>query len=106
MSFPARLMFPGDGAQNPFTIPGAGRTYLCSANSVLLIGNGEDSRTLQNQGWVSSTGPIGAGSAGPTASRPANPAIGHIYADTTIAATVVYGGKVIGWRNNITGAAA
>lgn len=57
-----------------------------------------DATALEANGWII-TAPGGTGT---TAQRPAAPAVGLQYHDTTVAAIVKWDGKA--WRNVLTGA--
>jgi hypothetical protein len=91
---------PGDGAANPFTIPGTSRKYSCNAGSAISV-VGEDAQLLGGQGWVFLATTFGAG---PTSARPTSPLKGHTYLDTTLNALLVYGGPKSGWLHHSTGA--
>ncbi len=104
MSLPNQIVMPGDGAPNPFTIPGTTRTYTCSAGSSISV-VGDDANILRNAGWVSANGAAVIGS-GATSGRPANALIGQAYIDTTVGAIVIYGGRKAGWLHHCTGASA
>jgi hypothetical protein len=106
MGLPTEIVMPGDGAANPFKVPtvGQSRTYICTPGSAIEV-PGEDAVMLRSQGWV------GARNAqilaeGPTSARPAYVLAGQAFTDTTIGATVVYGGPKTGWLHYITGAPA
>jgi hypothetical protein len=110
MGLPLEIVMPGDGALlngatgAVFTIPTVGRgwTYSCAAGSAIEV-PGEDAQMLRSQGWV------GAKNAqilaeGPTSARPTYVLQGQAFTDTTIGATVVYGGPKTGWLHYVTGA--
>lgn len=106
MSYTYKLLIPADGAVNPFTVSGTGRSYSCAVGSTVLVPD-FDANLMLGSGWVNSIGSGSAAhSAGPTSSRPVNPPIGHTYNDTTIGAAIVWGGFVTGWRHHATGASA
>ncbi len=102
MSYTNKLLMPGDGAINPFTVPGTTRKYTCSAGATILVPD-FDAALMLSEGWVNSTG-SGSGSAGPTSGRPSAPSVGQIYTDTTVGAAVVYAGAKTGWLHHATGA--
>jgi hypothetical protein len=104
MSLPNQVIMPADGAPNPFTIPGATRTYRCSPGASITV-VGDDAIILRNVGWLSASGAAVIGS-GSTSGRPANALIGQAYNDTTIGALVIYGGPKTGWLHHSTGASA
>jgi hypothetical protein len=101
MAVSTKLLFPGDGAVNPYTVPGTTRTYTCAAGASVLVPE-FDAILMQNSGWVNSCGERGA--AGVTASRPASPYVNQVYNDTQAGYLVVYGGKVTGWLRCTNGA--
>lgn len=101
------MLVPGDSALNPITIPGTKRTYSGAVGSLTSVPD-FDAIILRNTGWVAvNAGNMGGGS-GPTASRPAYPAInpGFQYNDTTLSAQVVYVGPKSGWVRADSGASA
>ena len=106
MGLPNEIVMPGDGAANPFSIPvpqGAqSRTYRCAPGSAITV-PGEDAQILRVQGWVGIKNALVIGE-GPTSGRPVPQFQGQLYVDTTIGATVIWGGPKTGWLNSITGA--
>lgn len=106
MSLPTEIIMPGDGAANPFTIPGTSRRYSCSAGSAITV-PGEDAQMLRMQGWVGAKNARMRGE-GPTSARPASYDMlqGQTFNDTTVGALVIYGGPKTGWLNSLTGVAA
>ena len=104
MGLPTEIVMPGDGAANPFRIStvGASRTYSCVAGSAITV-PGEDAQMLRSHGWVGAKN-AQILSEGPTTARPAYVLQGQAFTDTTISATVVYGGPKTGWLHYITGA--
>jgi hypothetical protein len=98
---------PGDGAANPFTIPGTTRTYSCTAGSAISV-VGEDATLLRGQGWVAAGPGTPIKHTGPTTSRPTAPTVmmGEVYIDTTENIAVIYGGPKTAWMNVATGASA
>jgi hypothetical protein len=106
MSLPTEIVMPGDGAANPFTIPGTSRRYSCSAGSAITV-PGEDAQMLRSQGWVGAKNAQMVGE-GPTSARPASYYMlaGQTFNDSTVGATVIYGGPKTGWLNSLTGAPA
>jgi len=103
MSLPTLMCMPGDGAVNPFTIPGTTRTYTCTAGSAILVPE-EDANLLRSQGWVAAGPGAVVKRAGPTSTRPATPFVGEIQIDTTENLAVIYAGPKTGWLNVATGA--
>jgi len=94
-------VMPGDGALNPFTVPGAGRRYSCATGSSISVPD-FDALILCSAGWVS----LGThfGLSGTTANRPTAPLWGEPYVDTTLNIVAIYAGKTTGWLNAATGA--
>ncbi len=106
MSLPVTIVMPGDGAANPFTIPGTTRRYSCSAGSAIQV-PGEDAQALLSQGWVGLASRGNIRGCGPTSGRPtvANAIkAGEVYLDTTVGIVVLYGGLRTQWLNPMTGA--
>ena len=106
MAYTNMLLMPGDGAANPFTIPGTtpARKYSCAAGATVTVPD-FDAVIMMSAGWINSLGPHG-GAVGTTAQRPVNPPIGTVFNDTTVGAAVVYGGTKTGWVHHATGAAS
>jgi hypothetical protein len=102
MAYNNMLLMPGDGAVNPFTIPGTTRKYTCAAGATLSVPD-FDAAILLGVGWVNSLGTRG-GNVGTTAQRPANPPANTVFNDTTVGAAVVYGGPRTGWLHHSSGA--
>ena len=73
-----------------------GRGYSVAANGFLDVVD-FDAQVLTANGWIA-VAPVGT-----TAIRPANPAPGAQFHDTTVGAIIVYHGK--NWVNTATGAA-
>jgi hypothetical protein len=99
------MCMPGDGAANPFTIPGTNRTYRCTAGSAISV-VGEDANILRSQGWIAAGPGTRIVHSGATTARPTHPDSGEAFVDTTVNAIVIWGGPVTGWRNPATGASA
>ena len=72
-----------------------GRAYTCAVGSSITVPE-FDALELEANGWVGEQG-------GATATRPANPAKGQQFLDTTLGYIIKFDGKV--WRNLATGAA-
>jgi hypothetical protein len=106
MSLPTEIIMPGDGAANPFTIPGTSRRYSCLAGSAITV-PGEDAQMLRMHGWVGAKNARMRGE-GPTSARPTfyDMLQGQTYNDATIGALVIFAGQKTGWLNSLTGAPA
>ena len=102
MGLPLEIVMPGDGAANPFTIPGSNITYRCATGSAITV-PGEHAPMLRSQGWVGAAHALITG-LGSTSARPTNLFQGQAYMDTTLGRIVLYGGPTTGWLNYITGA--
>jgi hypothetical protein len=105
MSLPNLVVMPGDGAENPFTIPGTARKYSCTAGSAISV-VGEDAAILRNVGWIGAGPGTRITHSGPTTARPTPDLPGEGYVDTTVNAIVIWGGPKTGWLNAATGASA
>jgi hypothetical protein len=106
MAYTYLLLMPGDGATNPFVIPGVfpKRSYSCAVGSTVSVPD-FDAALMMSAGWVNSTG-AARGGAGTTAQRPAAPLMGMVFNDSTVGAAVVYLGPKGGWVHHATGASA
>ena len=96
------LLMPGDGALNPFAIPGTKRKYTCTAGATVQVPD-SDAAIMTTCGWINALG-LHGGNVGPTTGRPANPPFNTVCNDTTIGAAVVYAGLKTGWLHHATGA--
>lgn len=110
MGLPNLIVMPGDGAANPYTIPGTTRRYQCAAGATISV-PGEDANILCSIGWVcgafQKVGASGALASGTTAQRPTTGiSPGATYNDTTVGAMIVWGGPKTGWLHHITGGVA
>jgi hypothetical protein len=105
MSQPNLIVMPGDGAANPFTIPGTSRTYTCTVGSAISV-VGEDANVLRSKGWVRCGPGTRITRSGATTARPTHPEIAEGFVDSTVGAVVIFAGPVSGWRNPVTGASA
>jgi hypothetical protein len=104
MSLPTEIVMPGDGAANPFVIPGTTRRYVCALGSAIVV-PGEDAQMLRSQGWVGTQASKINGS-GPMTARPTQVdglMQGRLFFDTTVGTIVVWGGPKTGWLNAGTG---
>jgi hypothetical protein len=90
-----RVMPPADGLHPSLFVNG--RTYTCALGSTLDVPDG-DAAVLLSNGWSTSSDSVGA-----TAARPAKPAKGQQFHDSTLGYNIVFDGKV--WRNPTSGAA-
>lgn len=90
-----RLMPPADGAHG--TIQVNGRSYTCAIGSTIDVPD-QDANVMRANGWVSAT----TGGVGTTSQRPANPAKGQMFHDSTLGINIIFDGKV--WRNPTSGA--
>lgn len=97
-----KILMPGDGAINPYTIPGTIRTYTCAVGSKVTVPD-FDAVLMLNSGWVNSIG--WHGGAGTTTQRPTAPKWNEMYNDTTAGYIVTWAGPKTGWINSLTGAA-
>lgn len=91
-----RMMPPADGLHP--TIAVNGRTYTCALGSTIDVPDA-DAIVMRSNGWIMAA----SGGVGPTASRPATPAVAQEFHDTTLAYNVKWDGRT--WRNPNTGAA-
>jgi hypothetical protein len=108
MGLPTLICMPGDGAANPYTIPGTNRRYQCAPGASIPV-PGDDAIILCSIGWVSGAfqkpGATGAAANGTTAQRPTTGILpGAVYNDTTVGAQVIWGGVKTGWLHHMTGA--
>jgi hypothetical protein len=90
-----RVMPPADGLHPSITV--FGRGYTCALGSTLDVPPG-DAQVMISNGWSTSSDTMGA-----TAARPAAPAKGQQFHDSTVGYNIVFDGKV--WRNPTSGAA-
>jgi hypothetical protein len=94
-------LIPINGATPTYNV--LGRTYTCSANSVVdvpdtgLVPGGDSAAVATNGFFAVSTAGVGT-----TAQRPQGLPAGSTFADTTVGALIISDGKV--WRNPMTGA--
>lgn len=96
-----KIAIPGDGAANPFTIPGTARKYSCASGSSIQIPAG-DADMLSSHGWIAIGGGV-ISSAGGTSQRPRAPMRNQIFLDFDLGEIVAWAGPVAGWVD-ITGA--
>ena len=87
-------------SQNPLTIPGTTRKYLCGSGSYVDAID-QDAWLLVAAGWTQLT-PKG-GTVGPTSGRPTAALKGTPYTDTTVGALVISDGAG-NWLHHMTGA--
>jgi hypothetical protein len=92
-----RMLPPADGLRPSFTVPGTLRSYT-AALGAFVDAPDFDALVLRSNGWTQM-----AGSVGTTAQRPAAPARGVSYFDTTLAVTIHFDGLV--WRATSSGTA-
>lgn len=94
MTMTHRLMPPSSGST---TISANGRTWTCAVGSTIDVPD-QDMAVMTANGWLSAA----PGGCGATASRPATPAKGLMFHDTTLGYNVIHDGKT--WRNPTSGA--
>jgi hypothetical protein len=92
-----RMMPPADGLHGSIEVNG--RKYSCALGSTIDVPDC-DGVVMAANGWLAAND----GGTGPTASRPAAPAKGQEFHDTTLGKIIRYDGKA--WRDPHTGAAA
>lgn len=96
MTMTTRVFPPADGLRPAINVNG--RAYSCALGSSLDVPD-QDAAVMTANGWTAAAN----GQVGATAARPANPARGQDFHDTTLGKSIRFDGKV--WRDPASGAA-